>query len=278
MLLYLAVLGGEAYSGYHDCSRSPVHGIIAYSTKSIFLEQLDGVEFSGHENTHTESRDFKTFENMVAHALFCASRRNGVQGILFNDFYAWLLGEFQAMSTMVKMTVHDASGKKEIVASDLFDGYSAQEAMRKMVIPFLAPPNAEWPQYILNTRDHGCNFDHLVRACNSDRCDVFIRSAGSEARTALFLCECKRWGRIVSFRAMQRIIRGLNAKWQWEFVLVFCEELAHFHPAWKHEEIGCVKIGCQDGDVEWVFQPKEGNRKKLVVVMQTGKTGLPARG
>ena len=112
LLLYLAVLGGKTYSGYYDRMNNT-----DYSTLGIFSEYLRGPGFSTGENTQAESNDFKTYENMVAHMLFCASRRNGVQGISFDDFFAGLLSECQ--DTIQPVTMHMDGATTSIAASDL---------------------------------------------------------------------------------------------------------------------------------------------------------------
>ncbi|KAL7999200.1 hypothetical protein Plhal703r1_c26g0108771 [Plasmopara halstedii] len=82
-LLYLAILGGKIFPSYYDHE-----SLKNYSTKYIFAVTRI---FSVHENTNAVSNDDKVFENMVTHAIFCSSRRNGVRGIPFNDFFACLL-------------------------------------------------------------------------------------------------------------------------------------------------------------------------------------------
>jgi hypothetical protein len=135
---------------------------------------------------------------MIAHAIVCASRRNGVQGIRFDAFFGWLLGELRDELTEVELTLDGES----IRVSDLFDGDA-----------FLAPPNAMWPNCILelNAREkrYGCNFGHLVRAQNTERCDVYVR--GDKRNTALLLCECKYWEKNVGIETLTTIIGGLNA-------------------------------------------------------------------
>jgi hypothetical protein len=270
LLLYLAILGGKAYSGYYDLRQDKTH-----STKTVFWDYRRSVGFSVNENTQACSNDYKSFENMIAHAIFCASRRNGVQGIRFDAFFGWLLGELRDELTEVELTLDGES----IRASGLFDGYSVETSnglkMSNAAIPFLAPPNAMWPECILelNAREerYGCNFGHLVRALNSDRCDILVE--GKEKDSALLLCECKFREKIVGSDVMKEIITRLNAAWNgtpgWTFVVVFCVNMAEIQ-TWRDPKIGCVKINSQNGYVEWKFQPEERNREKLVIVVETG--------
>ena len=264
LLLYLAILGGKNHSGYDDRSCGT-----ARSTLCIFSDFLAGPGFSWGENTHAVCNDYKTFENMVAHMIFCASRRNGVQGIPFDDFFVGLLSECQDETQVGTMSIGDAS--EAIFAFNLLDEYADLAYLRRTKIPFLAPPNAKWPQCILDTNGHGCNFGHLIRTRNAERCDVCVCNM-EDLSTPLFLCECKYHCENVGFDTMIKIIDELESVWKekWAAVLVFCLKLAAFEKEWDRKTVGCVKVDCRSCHVEWVFQPVEENRKKLVIVMETG--------
>ena len=159
---------------------------------------------------------------------------------------------------------------KNINASDLLDGYS--EGVKKLldnVIPFLAPPNSEWPESVLQTNQHGCNFGHLVRAFNSERCDVYVKDLKNQDETALILCECKYWEAGIDIGTMNGIIEGISKQWTWEVAVVFCPRIAKFRSEWNYNSIGCVKIDCKNASVEWIFQPEsESGREQLVIVME----------
>ncbi|KAL8005952.1 hypothetical protein Plhal703r1_c06g0031031 [Plasmopara halstedii] len=99
-----------------------------------------------HVNTNAVSHDYKAFENMVAHATFCLSRRNGVRGIPFDDFFACLLGEFKTNAQRLSSTI----------------------------IHLLAPLNAEWPKWNLDQNSYECKFGHLFRARNKEWCDLYV--------------------------------------------------------------------------------------------------------
>ncbi|KAF0713546.1 Aste57867_4297 [Aphanomyces stellatus] len=268
LLLYLSVLGGKSRSAY---SEAEVH----FSTKYIFTKAN---VFSVHENSNAPSNDYKSFENMVTHAIFCSSRRHGVQGIPFNDFISCLIGEFQD-EVWTKMTLNLGKRKtkkgkrkmrKNIKASDLLEGYSrGVQKLLDNVIPFLAPPNSEWPESILQTNQHGCNVGHLVRAVNSERCNVYVKDLKNQDETALILCECKYWEAGIDIGTMNGIIEGISKQWTWELVVVFCPRVAKFRSEWNYNSIGCVKIDCKNANVEWIFQPQnESSREQLVIVME----------
>ncbi|KAG2973412.1 hypothetical protein PC118_g15143 [Phytophthora cactorum] len=192
--------------------------------------------------------------------------QNGVRGILFEAFFPWLLGEFQEQVTHPTKLMMD---EEEMAFSGLLDGYNELAQLPGKNVPFLAPPNAEWPPYILGA-DWGC-FGHLDRLKNEERGDISVREVSSD--TPLFFCECKYWHKKVDSRAMKGIMKGLETVQEdkWKIVFVFCVGLTNFRKgSWAHGSIGCVRIDCRSGDVKWVVQPDEGHRKKLVVVMETG--------
>ena len=88
----------------------------------------------------------------------------------------------------------------------------------------------------------------------------------------LLLCECTYWDKIVDFDAIDKIVRKLESIWKenWAVALVFCVSLATFQKKWDRINVGCVKVDCRSRRVDRVFQPAEGDRKKLVIVMETG--------
>lgn len=305
-----------------------------------------------NENTNALSKDYKCYENMVAHMIYNASRRNGVRGILFNDFLSGLLDECEVKYvpdtpkpiTLLKSSkkqrgVPISSAKSEdmsqeyVAGCDLLKGYAALAKLCTTRIPFLAPPNVEWPQCILAINreirckfgcpvhcsadacsdkhsiclDNSCKFGHFVRAANADRCDIYVcdmdetepksdavegeekRDKGGKRKkrgsdemeekrddkkgAALFLCECTYRSKPVTHDVMKQIIDGLEKAWEntWALVFVFCVKLAVFREEWERKDIGCVNIDCRDRCAQWVYEPAEGDRKKLVIVMETGE-------
>ena len=110
----------------------------------------------------------------------------------------------------------------------------------------------------------GCNFGHLTRAFNDDRCDVYVEEASGKR---LLLGECKYHNDSVNENVMNKIINGLDSEWNWDFLMLFCPKLANIQN-WSHRTIGCFKVNCLTGSVEWIYQAKESvittrNRKTV---------------
>ncbi|KAF4031476.1 hypothetical protein GN244_ATG16709 [Phytophthora infestans] len=273
VLLYLAVLGGKEFSAYYDYNTGK-----KYSTAGVFDAFRRRIGNEQHGNTNALRKKYCEFENLVAHALFCASRKNGVRGIAFNEFFFALVDEFQ-----------DEFNPTKFKASALLERYAGlKKKFAETMIPFVAPPNARWPDYILGAcgaGDGDCNFGHLVRAKDSERLDCYVMVPGSD--NPLFVCECKHWKKKLDSGAMEKIIEGLNAgytgragrdgqrkpKWQnWDLALVFCYELTQFKQkevgAWKFHGTGIVTVDCKTWGKKWIIEPEAG--EKLVIVLQTG--------
>ncbi|KAK1942243.1 hypothetical protein P3T76_006565 [Phytophthora citrophthora] len=266
LLLYLAILGGKPFSGYTRSSYMlHVSASDCISTWQMFMMYQGGKGFATDEVAVPENI-FNSYDNAVAHMIFCASRRNGVQGISLNDFFNGLLGEFQRYFRTMTMT--EAGTESKVTVNDLLEGYTALE-ISNTKIPFLSPPNAKWPEFILAANENGCNFGHLTRT--SDK--VHVQDSKGEV---LLTCDCKHGTETMDSIMMREIIGGLNAVWEekwcdfrgrerWAIALVFCSELEDF--TWEHPGVGCIKINCQNCMLDWISQPKRG---KLVIVMETG--------
>lgn len=81
--------------------------------------------------------------------VFCESRKCGVRGILFGDFFAGLHGKLQEMYKPMELAI--GATKEKPAASKLWAEYKPLKKLFDMMIPFVAPPNAVWQQCILET-------------------------------------------------------------------------------------------------------------------------------
>lgn len=172
------------------------------------------------------------------------------------------------------MAETEAGAKKQhIQASELLDGYDAG-TLPERTIPFLAPPNTQWPQPILDTNADGCNFGHLVCVVDEERCDMYVQGLDNEK--AVFICECAYLEQDVDIGEVRGILTGVETEWveDWNVIIVFCSHLNICRTDWAPKNVGCVKLtrGERPGTVivTWVFQPKLEEREKLVVVTETG--------
>ncbi|KAG1688451.1 hypothetical protein DVH05_003656 [Phytophthora capsici] len=301
VLLYLAVLGGKKFSAYHNYKAEKRHSVVG-----VFKDFRKQCGSETHENKKAPRNDFSEFENLVAHAIFCASRMNGVRGIAFNEFFSVLIGEFrsepyqreESNQTEESKQSEQTDQTEKFDSSALLEKYDRlKEKFTETRIPFLAPPNARWPDYILRACGNGdcdCNFGHLVRAKDEERLDCYVMVPGND--NPLFICECKHWKKKLDSGAMEKIIEGLNAeykgrpgrdghrkrKWNnWDLAFVFCDEITQFQQAkmdaWGFPGTGIVTVDCKTWVynypvVKWIIKPNAG--EKLVIVVQTGRLFL----
>ncbi|CAK4417435.1 unnamed protein product, partial [Aphanomyces euteiches] len=105
---------------------------------------------------------FQTLETMVAHAIFCSSRTNGVQGIAFRDF---LFEEFQdeewkktfpgfdVVHKETKQTMESLLGEYSYSGIEMESNIESELGVSDILIPFLAPPNSQWPLELLQAND-----------------------------------------------------------------------------------------------------------------------------
>ncbi|KAL8005982.1 hypothetical protein Plhal703r1_c06g0031331 [Plasmopara halstedii] len=167
-----------------------------------------------------------------------------------NDFFACLLGEFQdKLWKKKKMRMYGRKGRR-IVASDLLNDYSADaQRLSSTIIPFLAPPNAEWPSGISTKTLTGA----ILSTC-------FVPALKNGVMSTLKTRESRMKNRFSSASAI---------------VFVFRMKLARFRKPWGHRSVSCVKIHYRDGGVKWIFQqPKNRDRKQLFIVYETTGNGV----
>ncbi|KAH9075446.1 hypothetical protein Ae201684P_004126 [Aphanomyces euteiches] len=259
LVLYLSILGGKEISTYQDI-------IIGknFSTKFVFMTDssapLDG---------------FQTLENMVAHAIFCSSRRNGVQGIAFHDFLSCLFGEFQdeewkKMSELyvvhkeTKHTMESFLREYSNSGMEMESNIESELGLSDMLIPFLAPPNSQWPLELLQAKEYGCYFGNLIRIMNEAECCIYVED--------LLVCECKFGTSNVNKTTILKFVDSMCERQRpWKIALVFCHKFATSgKETWTHNTIGCARINVARCHFEWIFQPetpsRPSDRKQLVLV------------
>lgn len=269
LLLYLSILGAKNSATYQ--TRSQI-----MSTRAVFQENES---FPLHASMKALAADGPMHENMVAQAIFSASHRKGVAGTSLNDFFCDLLGEFRT-DTWTSVTLRDTNGGT-ITPSDLCEGYAERvKAMATRAVPFLAPPNIAWPNFMRSANTQGCRLGHVTRPPNSERVDLVVRewpARGRHEGRLVFLGECKHRSGNTGASELAGIVDGLSQKWRhWAVVFVFCAHLGEFRWQRKPDTIGFVKVDAKDaiGQVMQLYRPaKKADRKHLVVIVETGPVG-----
>ncbi|KAH9104113.1 hypothetical protein LEN26_010307 [Aphanomyces euteiches] len=264
LVLYLSILGGKEISTYQDI-------IIGknFSTKFVFMTTKD--------DSIAPLNGFQTLENMVAHAIFCSSRRNGAQGIAFHDFLSCLFGEFQdeewkKMSELyvvhkeTKQTMESLLREYSNSGMEMESNIESELGLSDMLIPFLAPPNSQWPLELLQAKEYGCYFGNLIRIMNEAECCIYVED--------LLVCECKFGTSNVNKTTILKFVDSMCERQRpWKIALVFCHKFATSgKETWTHNTIGCARINVARCHFEWIFQPetpsRPSDRKQLVLVVE----------
>ncbi|KAE9128793.1 hypothetical protein PF010_g4355 [Phytophthora fragariae] len=110
-----------------------------------------------YNNTGHRSNDGMDLEALVTAALVVGSHRGGFGGIELPTFWGVLLHELgiRASSERVELPVNLQNA-----------------GANHLLIPFLSPPNVEWPDWFLRDwQNTSAKFDNLCRFVNADRID-----------------------------------------------------------------------------------------------------------
>ena len=104
------------------------------------------------------TNDGMFMEAVLAGSLIVASRLKGVNGICLQDFIPAVFAQIQLSEELLDFTLKDTGNK------------SLDEFMKNFDVPFLAPPNQQWPDFVENIPNS--NFGNIFRTVNSDKIDV----------------------------------------------------------------------------------------------------------
>ncbi|GMF65294.1 unnamed protein product [Phytophthora lilii] len=110
-----------------------------------------------------------------------------------------------------------------------------------------------WPSQILDCNHDGCMFGHLVRTCNAERCDVYLQDLENADSNATLIYDCHYREEKIGIALLSNMVVGLTKLGQWGVVALVVWRCLTNHGTTK---VWGVKIRCQNGDVEWVFQPE----------------------
>ncbi|TDH73430.1 hypothetical protein CCR75_008082 [Bremia lactucae] len=171
VLLHLTLTGGKSY---HPFGRPLREVLLSLSTTTLYLH-----------GTNEPMNDGQRLEALVSAAVVMASHVDGLGGVALTTFLGRLLVELGVSSQDEKI--------------ELPLGF---EICENWVIPFLSPPNVEWPAWLLH--DESMQFDNLVRTANGDTIDFRIDSG-------LISVECKDHKRPLSLETIKEILLHVPA-------------------------------------------------------------------
>ena len=156
VLLYLLLMGGKNYPAFR--LENTLVPYVYY-----FLKVTSNLDHRRHildlSNVAQEGNDGNFLESLLGSTVCLSSHCNGIEGIMLDRFLLDLI--FQLQSTKVN-------------ASDITITGLEQLQRQEMKIPFLSPPNMEWPAYLGDIPKS--NFGNLKRAKNKDKVDILTDS------------------------------------------------------------------------------------------------------
>ena len=129
-----------------------------------FLQACQDVDKSSHtlglqmiyDNAVQVTNDGMRLESLLASSVCVSSHINGLAGVPISDFLEDLV--YQVTSAKVEL--------KNVVEEKL---KSEWKFLQDMVIPFLGPPNCEWPDWF--AKNQLLNVENFGRTKNMDRID-----------------------------------------------------------------------------------------------------------
>lgn len=191
VLLYLLLMGGNDYFAFQEnFSRVPYSWF-------LMKVQNDGLKRRtnfDHGNASQPINDGMFLESLLSTCVCLASHSNGIKGIQLNQFLVDLIYQLQ----YEKLSISDISR----------DGFELLKGF-DLTVPYLSPPNQDWPQYI--NAIPGSNFGLLERTKNKDRVDLKI-SGG------IISGESKDHNKDISSNIMKRILKRIPTNSKLEIV------------------------------------------------------------
>lgn len=164
LLLHLMMLGGKGCRGIFingpACPfRFRCNDILKNIGGEMYLQKMD------LRNGMPLTEDGLQKEAWLASAICLASRQNGLSGIPLVDFFKNLM--YELYDHMLDFSNFKLTGLNWV------DGFT------DIIIPFFSAPNAEWPDFLLNTTNTLINVKNLQRCRNSEKMDVIGELGGT---------------------------------------------------------------------------------------------------
>jgi hypothetical protein len=212
VLLYLLLMGGK---GYPACRINKK--MVPYA--HFLLQNKSDPDFRSHildlNNAVQSSNDGMFLESLLCSTVCLASHCHGFGGVDLKSFLWNLVYQVQAADIDPKNIFIDDSALR-------YDEVPLQ------LIPFLSPPNQEWPDFLGMLPNS--NFGNLKRTRNSDNVDLRA-SCG-------IVGESKDYGGVIDLKVMRKILSRIPEDAKLELVFTRKLQGSYFNsPAPTFEEV-----------------------------------------
>ncbi|KAE9002442.1 hypothetical protein PR001_g18250 [Phytophthora rubi] len=171
ILLHLTMMGGPYFRPFDQ----PLSMVMS-AVKPLFH----------FDNTGQRSNDGMRLEALTAAAIVLASHAGGFGGVAFPTFLCELLFELGVSQRGEMMQLH------QVVETSRWG---------TRVVPFLSPPNKEWPDWL---NESWMSFDNCLRTPNEDRIDFRTTSN-------LISVECKDYSRTLDLDVVKDMLMRIPA-------------------------------------------------------------------
>jgi hypothetical protein len=205
VLVYLLLMGGKDFCAfYFGCNKLTPY---AY----FFMKVKDNPDYRSHilgpSNAVGQNNDGMFLESLLCSTICAASHSNGLQGIGLKEFLMNLV--FQLQLEKVEC------GQVSIAGLEQLDGIN-------MTVPFLSPPNQEWPDFVTIP---GANLGFLSRTRNSDKIDVWAPCG--------LAGEAKDYGSRINLVTMKQILNRVPEQAMLQIVFTRKLQKSYFNPRVK---------------------------------------------
>ena len=193
VLLYLLLMGGKGYPACRFKKKMVPYAHFLMQTKSDPDFRSHILDFS---NAEQSSNDGMFLESLLCATVCLASHCKGFSGVDFKSFLSNLVYQLQA----------DNINPEDISIDDSELLYNQIPLNR---IPFLSPPNQEWPSFL---EIPNSNFGNLERTRNADRIDLWAPCG--------IAGESKDYGSAIDLAAMRAILSRIPAVAKLELIFI----------------------------------------------------------
>lgn len=199
VLLYLILMGGKEYSAFELDGKSVPYSYFFLKINSNSDHRAHILDFS---NAAQKSNDGMFLEALLCTTVCLASHSNGISGVGLHQF---LLN-----------VVYHVQPRKINLSDIVIEGL---DRLSHSVIPFLSPPNQEWPTFVTHIPE--TNFGYLRRTTNFERVDL---SASNN-----IYGESKDYGSVILLETMRKIINRIPGDAKLELVFVRKLQSSYFN-------------------------------------------------
>ena len=208
VLLYLIFMGGNNYPAFRLNGNQVPYAYFLLNINHGVDCRSNILDFA---NAVQKSNDGMFLESLLCSTVCLSSHSNGVQGIKFIPFLINLVFQLQ----IVELNPTEVS----------IDGLQKLDKFSSLIIPFLSPPNMNWPDFLYNVPNS--KFGTLRRTLNSEMIDLLA--------PGVIAGESKDYGSEIDLKTMKQILKRVRTDVKLELVFTRKLQNSYFNPPTSFE-------------------------------------------